>query len=532
MTSFRWIVSCAVVCSAASVTAQVPYERILNSESEPGSWLTYSGNYNGHRFSALDEINRENVSDLRVAWVYQFVEGGTVETTPIVADGVMYITEPPATVTALDIRSGRKLWRHVRPIPEDLVHIGFGLVNRGVAVLDDTVYIGTLDCYLVALDRVTGAVRWEVNVGDNATGHSISGAMLALDGKIIVGVSGGNAGIRGFLDAYDAKTGDRAWRLYTIPGPGEPGHETWGGDSWKTGGGPTWNIGSYDPELGLLYWGVGNPAPDWNGDSRPGDNLYTCSLLAIEAASGKLRWHFQFTPHDTHDWDSTQIPVLIEGVVRGEQRTLIVTANRNAFYYVLDRETGEFYSGVPYTKQTWASGLTEKGRPIVLPGSEPTEEGSLVFPSMHGATNWFSPSYSPRTGLFYFATREFGSYVYKSEAKYVPGLPYIGGGERALLDDAYGTVRALDALTGEQRWEFRLPSPAWAGVMATAGGLVFGGSEEGNFYALDEETGKPLWDFQTGGSIAANPISFNIDGRQHVAIAAGHSLYVFGLRNE
>jgi alcohol dehydrogenase (cytochrome c) len=523
---------CALALASAVSSAQVPFERIVNSDAEPGSWLTYSGNYAGHRFSALDEIDRENVGALRVAWVYQFTEGGRVETSPIVADGVMYFTEPPATVTALDIRSGRKLWSHTRTMPEKLTLIGFGPVNRGVALLDDTVYAGTLDCFLMALDRVTGAVRWETNVGDNATGHSITVAPLALDGKIIVGVSGGEAGIRGYLDAYDAKTSERVWRLYTIPGPGEPGHETWGGDSWKTGAGPTWVTGSYDPELDLLYWGVGNPGPDWNGDVRPGDNLHTCSLLAIDPKSGTLRWHFQFTPHDTHDWDANQVPVLIEGKVLDQPRKLVATANRNAFYYLLDRSTGTFYSGVPYAKQTWASGLTEEGRPIVLPDTEPTEEGTLVYPSLQGATNWFSPSYSPKTGLFYVPTREMGAYYFKNDSEYEPGAPFMGGGERALTDEAYGAIRALDALTGEQRWEFRLPSPSWTGVMSTAGSLVFGGSAEGNFYALDAETGKPLWDFQTGGPIVANPISFAIDGRQHVAIAAGHNLYVFGLPAE
>jgi alcohol dehydrogenase (cytochrome c) len=519
----------AAIALCTQSRAQVPFDRIVDSDAEPGSWLTYSGNYLGHRFSALDEINRKNVSRLRIAWVYQFSEGGRVETSPIVADGVMYLTEPPATVTALDIRSGRKLWSHTRPMPEKLTLIGFGPVNRGVALLDDTVFAGTLDCYLVALDRVTGAVRWETQVGDNSTGHSITVAPLALDGKIIVGVSGGEAGIRGYLDAYDAKTGARLWRLYTIPGPGEFGHDTWGGDSWKTGAGPTWVTGSYDPDLDLLFWGVGNPGPDWNGDVRPGDNLYTCSLLAIDPKSGTLRWHFQFTPHDTHDWDANQVPVLIEGEILGERRKLVATANRNAFYYALDRTTGAFYKGVPYAKQTWASRLTEEGRPMVLPNTEPTEEGTLVYPSLQGATNWFSPSYSPETGLFYVSVREMGAYYFKSEVEYEPGSPFMAGGERALRDEAYGAIRALDALTGEQRWEFRLPSPAWSGVMSTAGGLVFGGSHEGNFYALDAETGQPLWDFQTGGPIVANPISFAIDSHQHVAIAAGHNLYVFGL---
>jgi alcohol dehydrogenase (cytochrome c) len=514
----------------ALAAAQVPYQRIVRAESEPGHWLTYSGTYRAHRFSPLAQITPENVSRLKPAWVYQIAGRGRFETSPIVVDGVMYVTEPPTKVTALDLRTGRPLWTWQRPAARLARTLGFGPTNRGVAILDDTVYVGTLDCYLVALDARSGAVRWEAKVADNGTGHSITGAPLAIDGKIIVGVSGGEAGIRGFLDAYDAKTGKLAWRCWTIPGPGEPGHETWGGNSWKTGAGPTWLTGSYDPELNLIYWGTGNPGPDWNGDVRPGDNLYTCSLLAIDASTGKMKWHFQFTPHDTHDWDANQIPVLLEATVRGRARKLVALANRNAFYYLLDRVTGEFLLGTPYAKQTWAEGLDAKGRPMVLPNTEPTEAGTLVWPSLQGATNWFSPSYSPVTKLFYVAVREMGAYYYKGEAEYKPGNFFTAGGERALDgDQAYGAIRALEAETGKMRWEFRLQSPLWAGVLATAGGVVFGGSNEGNFYALEALTGKPLWDFQTGGQITANPVSFLIDGKQHVAIAAGQALFVFGL---
>jgi alcohol dehydrogenase (cytochrome c) len=418
-------------------------------------------------------------------------------------------------------------------MPRDVKHIGFPAVNRGVAILDDTVYVGTLHAHLVALDAKSGAVRWDTVVADNKTGHSITAAPLALDGKIIVGISGGEAGIRGFLDAHDATTGKRLWRTWTIPGPGDPGHDTWGGDSWKTGAGPTWVTGSFDPELNLLYWGTGNPGPDWNGDVRPGDNLYTCCVLALDPATGKMKWHFQFTPHDVHDWDACQIQVLVDAVLDGKQRKLLATANRNAFYYVLDRQTGEYLRGVSYAKQTWAKGLDDKGHPIRLPNTFPSEKGTLVWPSLQGATNWFSPSYSPRTNLFYVAVREMGAYYFKGEAKYQPGAPFMGGGEQALGgDQAFGAVRALDVLTGKLLWEFKLHSPPWAGLLSTAGGLVFGGSEEGNFFALHSETGKSLWQFQTGGRIHANPVSFAIDGRQHIAIASGGAILVFGLPTE
>jgi alcohol dehydrogenase (cytochrome c) len=511
----------------------VPFDRIVKAENEPQNWLTYSGNYRAHRFSALDQMTPSNIGRLGPAWIYQIQGRGRFESSPIVVNGVMYVTEPPTKVTALDARTGRLLWQWQQPISKDVVMLGFGPTNRGVAILNDTVYVGTLDCHLVALDSRSGAVRWSVEVASNKTGHSITCAPLAIAGKVIVGVSGGEAGIRGFLDAYDSETGKRLWRLWTVPGPGEPGHETWNGDSWKTGGAPTWVTGSYDPELNLIYWGTGNPGPDWNGDVRPGDNLYSCSLLAVDASTGKLRWHFQFTPHDTHDWDATEIPVLIDAEIGGRPRKLVAMANRNAFYYLLDRATGEFILGVPYSKQTWAKGLDSKGRPIVLPNTEPSVEGTLVWPSLQGATNWFSPSYSPATKFVYVAVREMSAYYHKGEAQYRPGSGFIGGGERALSGDkSSGWIRALEATTGKVQWEFPLHSPPWSGMLSTAGGLVFGGSDEGNFYALDAKTGTPLWEFQTGGPIAANPISFAVDGHQYVAIPAGQALFVFGLPRE
>jgi alcohol dehydrogenase (cytochrome c) len=510
--------------------AQVSYERIAATVQEPGSWLTYSGNYASHRFSPLSDITPSNVAGLKPVWVHQIKEPGLVETTPLVADGVMYVTEPPGTVAALDLRSGRPLWSWAPQLPRVLRTIGFPKVNRGAALLADSVFVGTINAHLVALDAKTGIVRFDRVVADNAQGYAITAAPLAIDGKIIMGVSGGEAGIRGFLDAYHFKTGDRLWRSYTIPGPGEAGHESWGKESWKTGGGPTWLTGSYDPALNLLYWGVGNPGPDWNGDVRPGDNLYTCSLLAIDAATGNRKWHFQFTPHDVHDWDANQIPVLFDGTVKGRPRKLVAVANRNAFYYLLDRETGAFLLGTPYAKQTWAKGLDEKGRPIVIPGSEPSTEGTLVYPSLEGATNWFSPSYSPLTRLFYVAVREMGAYYFKGESEYVPGEPFMAGGEQALTGDkAYGAIRALEAETGKQKWEFRLHSPPWAGVLSTAGGLVFGGTNEGQVFALDAATGEVRWRFQTGGTVHSNPMAFSIDGAQRIAIAAGYGIFVFGL---
>jgi alcohol dehydrogenase (cytochrome c) len=516
-----------VVLLCATAFGQVSFKRILNADKEPGNWLTYSRNYMGHRFSPLAEITTANVGNLKVKWVYQFPDSGN-EVSPIVVDDIMYVTGPNSA-TALDTNTGRTLWNWKRPLPSDYQSVGFGPVSRGPAVLDDQLYVATLDCYLVALDLKSGAQRWIAKVGDYKAGYSMTVAPLAIAGKIIVGVSGGEAGIRGFVDAYDAQTGKQDWRFWTIPAPGEPGHDTWAGESWKTGGGPTWVTGTYDPELNLVYWGVGNPSPDWNGDVRPGDNLYTCSLVALDGDTGRLRWYFQFTPHDTHDWDANHVPVLFDAEVGGRNRKLVAIANRNAFYYVLDRVTGEFVAGRPYAKQNWARGLDVKGRPIMAPGSDPTEKGSLVWPNANGATVWFSPSFSPQTGLLYVAVREIGSVYFKRDAEFKVGTFYGGGGEDQLsADDAWGAIRALETQTGEIRWEFRLHSPPWAGVLSTAGRLVFSGSNEGNFYALDASTGKPLWDFQTGGAIAANPISFTVGGHQRIAISADRVLYVFG----
>jgi alcohol dehydrogenase (cytochrome c) len=516
--------------TAAGVYAQVPYQRIASAEGDPSTWVTYSGNYQAQRFSPLDQINRQNVANLKPTWIYQVRHTGIVETSPIVVDGVMYITEPPSTATALDLRTGRPLWTYTPKIPSDVIIIGSPPVNRGMAVLDNMVYFGTVNCHLIALDAKTGIVRWDTKVDENKKGYYITAAPLAVDGKILIGVSGAETGIRGFLDAYDAKTGKRAWRTYTVPTKGEPGSETWGGDSWQHGGGSTWVTGSYDPELHLVYWGTGNPAPDWNDDTRPGDNLYTSSLIAVDPTNGKIKWHFQFTPHDVHDWDATEIPILFDAEVKGRPRKVVTMANRNGFYYVLDRQTGEFLTAVPYVKQTWADGLDAKGRPFARRDADPSVGGTLVYPAIAGGANWWSPSYSPKTKLFYQAAREIAGVYYKGDAEYQDGTAYTGGGgEVKSGDQAYGAIRALEGTTGKMKWEFRLLTPPLAGLLSTAGGLVFGGAEEGDFFALDADTGKPLWNLQLGAAIRANPVSFSIDGKQQVAIAAGNSLFVFGL---
>lgn len=513
-----------VLVLSTIINAQVSFERIVKAGAEPANWLTYSGGYNGHRFSPLKEIHPNNVKRLVPVWAYQTNDLNKFETSPLVVDGIMYISEPPNRVAALDARTGRPLWQYRRDLPND-IRPCCGQVNRGLAILGDSLFLGTLDSHLVSLDARTGRVRWDVVVADHRTGYAITAAPLALKNQVVIGVAGGEYGIRGLLDAYDAQTGKRLWRLWTVPGPGEPGNDTWAGESWKTGSAATWVTGSYDPELDLIYWGTGNPGPDYNGDVRKGDNLYANSLLAIEAATGKLRWHFQFTPHDVHDWDSNHVPVLIDGPSKQ-----VAVANRNAFYYLFDRTSGKFLRGVPYAKQTWAESLDERGRPVRLPNTTPTRPGVIVYPGLHGGTNWFSPSYSPQTNLFYVATRLEGTLFYSDTAKYKPGQWFSAGGIRGISGvEPTGSIQALEAQSGRQAWEFKLQSPPWAGLMSTAGGLVFGGSSEGYFFALDARTGKPLWRFPAGGPIFGNPVSFEIQGKQHVVTAAGHTLFAFAL---
>jgi alcohol dehydrogenase (cytochrome c) len=513
--------------TAVRMAAQVSWERIRQSDSEPGNWLTYSGGYGAQRHSRLTQITSANVRRLHPIWVYQ--AGGRLETTPLVVDGVMYLTEPGGNVTALDTLTGRPLWKYRRTVSRDARGC-CGPVNRGVALLDDMVYVGTYDSHLIALDAKSGILRWDTEVADPKSGHSITAAPLAIRDKIVIGVAGGEYGIRGFVDAYDAKTGRRAWRFWTVPAAGEPGFETWSGDSAKTGSAATWVTGAYDPAENVVYWGTGNPGPDWNGDNRKGDNLYSDCLLALDGNTGQLKWYFQFTPHDLHDWDSTEVPVLAEATVRGEKRKVVLFGNRNAFYYVIDRSTGKFLAGRAYAKQTWASGLDDSGKPVLLPGAEPSDEGARVYPDVGGGTNWFSPSFSPQTNLFYISARDSGSIFTKGDSEFKAGAQFNGGGEHALPGEpGTGAIRALSPGTGELKWEFPLHSGAWGGVLTTAGNLLFASSNEGDFYALDATAGRLLWRFQTGAGVNSNPMTYLSGGKQQVAVAAGNALFVFAL---
>ena len=522
----------SLLSGPARLSAQeVSYDQLLHASSTPQDWLMYGGDYHSQRYSRLTQINRETVHSLKPAWIYQPNRPQQpFESSPVVVNGIMYVTEPLSTVTALDARLGTKIWSWSAKLPDRIYTIGVHRSNRGVAVFGNTVYMETLDAHLVALDATTGAVKWNVHVDDNNQGYAMTAAPRVINGKVIVGISGGDVGIRGFIDAYDANTGKRLWRSWTIPAPGEPGSETWGKDMTGTGGGGTWGTGSYDPELNMLYWGTGNPAPDYNGANREGDNLYTDSVVAIDSDTGMMKWYFQFTPHDTHDWDSIQVPVLFDETVDGKPRKLLALANRNGFYYVLDRVTGEFVAGVPFVKETWAKGLDAKGRPILMPDTEPTPEGRLVFPDGHGGTNWNSPSYSPQTKLFYVSARETGAYTVAGQPKV--HFPDFGGGGRINLsgDDSYGAIRALEAATGKLKWEYKLLAPAEVSTLATAGGLVFSGSDEGNFFALDAVSGKLLWEFTVGGTSAeSNLITYEAGGKQYLIGASGNCFVAFDL---
>ncbi|MGA2428484.1 MAG: PQQ-dependent dehydrogenase, methanol/ethanol family [Candidatus Acidiferrum sp.] len=512
---------------AGSLRAQVTPQRLLDSASEPQNWLMYSGDYAGHRYSTLDQITTANASGLVPKWAYQTMAGGKFETTPLVVDGVLYGTGQDDRAYALDARSGRPIWQYQRALPAD-IRPCCGRVNRGLAILGDKVFLGTLDAHVIALDAKTGNVVWDVTAVDYRGGYSFTLAPLAIKNLVIVGISGGEYGIRGFIDAYDAASGERKWRFYTTPAPGEPGNDSWEGDSWKIGGAPAWITGTYDPATNTTFWTTGNPSPSNRGAGRAGDNLYSNTLLALDPDTGKLKWHFQFTKHDEHDYDATEVPVMID---QGSEKHLIVQANRNGFFYIIDRATGKLISSNAYAKVTWSTSKDAEGRPALDKNGSPTLEGNRVCPGAAGATNWMSPTYDPQTKLFYVTAREQCDIFSTAPQAFEKGHAYYGSAYFP-NDDAepfWGALRAIDPLTGALKWEWKHPSPTWSGVLSTAGGLVFTGDAEGNFMALEATSGKVLWHFQCGASVYSSPMSFAVDGKQYVAIAAGSALFTFAL---
>ena len=496
-------------------------------------WTTYSGTLDGSRYTPLAQITSANVSKLRLRWIKQFdTEETRIEATPLVVDGVVFVTEPPSNVIALDAKSGRQIWAYNRSIAGDL-RVCCGRVNRGLAILGHLVFLGSIDGYLVAIDANTGRMVWETKVGDAAEGYALTGAPLVVDGSVVVGIAGGEYGIRGYLAAYDAQTGRERWKFFTVPGPGEPGHQTWGNDAWRTGGGATWNTGSYDPSLDLIYWGVGNPSPDFSRGARPGDDLFTNSVIALHAKTGKLAWYFQFTPNDDHDWDSTQTPILADIPINGTIRRTICWANRNGFYYVLDRVTGKFLTGTPFVELDWASGLDSAGRPILVEAALPSGAGRLTRPGVAGATNWQNAAFDHGRGLVFVPATE-GASVF-TQALHLErkdrGAYLASAG--SLLEPITAVVRALDVATGKRRWERSVPAsthslPSYSGLLATGGGLVFGASA-GHAFALDSASGRELWRMPLGGETFAAPISFTVDHHQVIAVSAGRALFVFGL---
>jgi alcohol dehydrogenase (cytochrome c) len=544
----RCVLPLFVLLASYHLHAQVPYERILRAAAEPRNWLTYGGTYASQRYSLLNQITPANVATLQQQWVLQNQVFGAWQSNPLVVDGIMYVTQRPNDVLAVDAKTGRVFWLY-RYAPSPEARVCCGSNNRGVAILGDTVFMGTLDAHLVAIDARNGKPLWNITLADVKLGYSITLAPLVVKDKIIVGLGGGEFGIRGFIAAFDAQSGKEAWRFYTIPGPGEPGHDTWKGDAWKSGGGSIWVTGSFDPDLNLTYWGVGNPGPDWNPDQRPGDNLYTESVVALDADTGKLKWHFQFTPNDAYDYDSVQVPVLVDMNWRGAPAKLMVWANRNGFFYVLDRATGRFLSGTPFVKVNWASELDERGRPV----QTPQPPGSPTWPGNQGGTNWYPPSYSPRTELFYFSAWEGYASIYRKETSVyqpgrnfsgggftvltpVPGAPTVGIGRRGPINNwtdavGHGAVIAIDPQSGEQKWKFDQFDVTDSGILTTASDLLFTGGREGYFHALDARTGRLLWKASLGGQVVAPPMTYEVDGKQYVAVIAGNILATYALPN-
>jgi alcohol dehydrogenase (cytochrome c) len=535
--STRLLLLALALAAVRPLDAQVTFDRILHAEREPANWLSYSGTLTNQRYSRLDQITTANVKDLRPEWIWQARSLEKFEATALVVDGVLYTVQAPNEVVALDAATGRIFWTFPYENSAD-ARTCCGRVNRGLAILGDTLYMGTVDAHLLAIDAKSGQLLWNATVASAAERYSITMSPVVVKDKVIVGTAGGDFGGRGNIAAFDAHSGKEVWRIRTIPGPGEPGNDSWSGDSWKEGGAAVWNAGAYDPETNLVFFGTGNPAPDWDGRDRLGDNLYSNCVLALDADTGELEWYYQFTPHDELDYDSTQVPVLADLTWHGQPRKLMLWANRNGVMYVLDRASGKFLLGKPYVKVNWMDGFDENGRPQRVPGMVPTKEGNLFRPHVHGATNWAPPSFSPRTGLFYVAHWEnSGIIAIQGEFPRPVGVNsrQTQMGQTNLLpffnndDEAYGVIRAYDPETLDAKWEYRMADITWGGVLSTAGDLVFGGGKEGYFVALDARSGAELWRMPVGGQVNSGPMSYAVNGKQYISVAAGSALFAFAL---
>ena len=518
----HWVAESPVGNGAGPVTTA----QLEGAEKSAASWLHYGGGYSSLRHSPIETITAKNVATLEPVWVFSTGAVGPLEASPIVYDGVLYLTGSFNRLFAIDAATGKVLWRYDHQQPEDL-RLCCGPPNRGVAIAGNLVLMATLDARLIAFDRTTGAIVWDTAIEDYKKGFSATAAPLVVEDKVLIGIAGGEFGIRGFLDAYDVKTGKRVWRRYTVPAKGEPGRETWAGTSYETGGAPTWTTGSYDPATRTLFWATGNPSPDFDGSDRAGDNLYSDSVLALDIDSGDLRWHFQFTPHDVWDYDGNSELLLVDVEVEGKRVRALGQPNRNGFFYLLDRDTGKFLSGVPYVEQlNWAT-LDENGRPVVDERKKPVDEPiERVCPgNMGGKNGAWAAAYSPVTGLAYIPTIESCQYFVTAESIYIEGAPF-NGGTPVMLDSAegkaYGHVTAYDVAKGEVRWRYRDAEPMMGGALSMAGGVVFTGNLAGEALALDAENGAVLWKFPMGSGMRSQPVAWQQGGRTYVAIGAGH----------
>jgi alcohol dehydrogenase (cytochrome c) len=497
------------------------------------NWVSYNGDYTGRRFSSLVQVTPANVSHLAAKWVFHTRNAGVLEVTPVVVAGVMFITGSNDAY-ALDAKTGALLWHHARGVSSGLIDDASGHINRGVALLGTRVYMETDNAHLLCLDARSGNLIWDVAYANNNKNYGGTSAPLIVKDKVLVGTSGGDDGVRGFLAAFDAQTGKQMWRFWTVPAPGEKGSESWpAGDEYLHGGATTWMPGTYDPELNTLYWGTSNPAPDYDGSVRPGDNLYTSSLVALDPDTGKMRWYFQFNPHDLYDYDSVQTPVLVDAKFKNKPRKLIVTANRNGFLYILDRTTGEYlYSKQFMKRMNWAKGIDKNGRPISN-NLIPDAKGVLVCPGIVGASNWYSPSYDPRTNMFYFRSLEACNVIHMKKEPFQEGRTFYSTGAQTPLGNVpdEGYINAFDLTKLDFAWRDKQigEDQAWAGVMTTASGLLAFGNDASEFEMDDARTGTPLWAFKLGQPMHASPMSYGIDGNQYFAVAAGDDVFAFAL---
>jgi alcohol dehydrogenase (cytochrome c) len=534
------LIACATLLKGSVFAQSAPLNvgaaaGITNSDLEmkgiKNDWLSYNGDYTGRRYSSLTQVTPENVGQLQAQWVFHSRNAGILEVTPIVIAGVMYVTGSNDAY-AIEARTGQVLWHYTRPITEGLIDDASGHINRGVAVLGTRLYMETDNAHLLCLDTRSGNQVWDVAYATGNKNYGATSAPLTVKDKVLVGTSGGDDGVRGFVAAFDAVTGKEVWRFWTIPGPGEPGSSSWPGDLYLHGGGTTWMPGTYDPELNTIYWGTSNPSPDFEGSVRPGDDLYTDCVLALDPDTGKLKWHFQFTPHDLADYDATETPVLVDMAWKGASRKLLIEANRNGFVYILDRINGSFLSAKQFSlKQNWAKAIDERGRPIRT-DLIPNAEGARICPGFAGATNWFSPTYNEATHLLYFLTLEDCSVFSAKVERFEEGREYYSTGAKHRPDEhAEKVLVAYDPVTNSFPW--RVPqignTHSFAGVMSTATGLVFFGDDANSFEAVDGVTGKSLWHFNMGQSPHASPMSYAVDGKQYFAIAAGNDLFTFAL---